>query len=366
MEKNRISMLQLVILLFLSRQFTSLTYSPGIGTAVSGTATLYSYLIGAGVLLLLFLPLVIMANKYPERSVVMNLQAEFRGFGIFGGFLYYGYLVLSAAHTLAQFQFFMTNAVFPDASVWVILLPMLLVAVYAASVGIEGIARSGFLIFIGFVIAVAVILFSSIPNVELKNVYPLEQNRLQEIAMGTYGVVSRSAEPILFALLLPYVGGRTGKATVGFTLLSAAVQELTAFFILTVLGRFSYSQTFPFYSLASISEISIFHRMDALYMGIWVLVGFIKLALLLALANDTVKFLLPKRKNGSTRRFTLFATSVLVLTAAIPACYSLRALSMTYQLLFNGVVVLLLTVVLPIAVQLKAALSKRKSKGRSE
>lgn len=362
MEKNRISLLQLVILLFLSRQFTSLTYFPGIGKPVSGTAMLYSYLISAGVLLLLFLPLVIMANRAPERSIVMNLQGELGGFGVFGSFLYYGYVVFLGAHTLAHFQFFMTNAVFPQASVWIIILPMLAVASYAAYIGIEGIARSGFLIFIGFLLAFALIIFSSIPNVQLQNLYPIEKNVWTELTKGSYGILSRTTEPILFALLLPYLGGKAGKASVGFSLLFTVIQEISTFFILTVLGNFSYSQTFPFYSLASMSQISVFQRMDALYMGIWVFVGFIKLSLLLMVGKDILNAVFLQQGKPLPTQLGLWITAGLMLGLAIPACFKIELLTISYRFLFNGVVVLLLILFFPLILLIKTAFAKRKRK----
>ncbi len=364
MEKNRIGTAQLMILLFLSRLFNALTYIPGMGSTVSGTAMLFSNLIGAGVLLLLFLPLVVMANRYPERSIVMNLRAGFHGIGSFCSIFYYLFLILLAAQTLAQFQFFMSNAIYPDAAVWVIILPMLLVAVYAAHAGIEGIARAGFLIFIAFCIAFAFIILSSVQNVDLYNVVPLGHKAVQEIMQGVYAVVSRGAELVLFCLLLPYAGKGTGTAAAGFTLLSFSVQEIIGFFILTVLGSFSYSQTFPFFSLASMSEISVFQRMDALYMGIWVFVAFIRLSLLLLLAADIIKFILPDRKSGEHHRFSLAVTVLLVLAAALPACYNMKALSVSYQLLFSGVPVLVLGVLIPAGVLLKMEWKKNKNKER--
>ncbi len=363
MEKNRIGIMQLVILLFLSRQFTSLTYFPGIGTPVSGTATLVGNVISTLFLPLMFLPFLLLSKRYPECSIVMGLSSGLGKFGRFAGWFYYFYILVLAAHTLSHFQFFMINAVFPDASVWVIVLPMLAVAVYAAYIGVEGIARSGFFIFIGFLLAFGLIVFSSIPNIELNNLKPIEKNIWQELTGGVYGTVSRSTEPILFGMLLPYVGNKTGKVVAGFTALSIGVLEITAFFILTVLGDFSYSQFFPFYSLASMSEISIFQRMDALYMGIWVLIGFIKLSLLLLLGKDIFPLLLPQRVNQNARRLSLPVTAMLVLGLAIPACYRFELLSLSYQLVFNGIIILLFVVIFPLILWIKSTL-KRKGKSK--
>lgn len=360
MEKNRISLAQLAILLFLSRIFHALTYYPGMGNPVSGLAMLYSNIIGTGILLLLFLPVMLMANRYPERSVVMNLRAGFHGFGSFCGLFYYVFLVLLGASTLSHFQFFMTNAVFTGASTLVIVIPMMIVAVYAAHIGIEGISRSAFLIFIGFCIAFLFIIFSSIPNVRTNNLISNESGFAKQVMTGTYSVVSRCAELIMFYLLLPYVGHKTGKAILGFNLLTLSVQETMAFFILTVLGSFANSQTFPFYSLASMSEISIFQRMDALYMGTWVLTAFIRLSLLLFLGTDILKFVLPQRKTGKRHQLSLTVTAVLIFAAALPACYNMETLNFLYTVLYTGGPLIVLGIVVPVLLLIKLEFTKKK------
>ena len=83
MEKNRISIIQLVLLLFLSRAFVILTYVPGIGNSLSGASILFGNIIGYAVVLLFFVPLIVMAKKYPERSLVMNLSYAFCRLGPF-------------------------------------------------------------------------------------------------------------------------------------------------------------------------------------------------------------------------------------------------------------------------------------------
>ncbi len=366
MEKNQISTAQVIFLLFLSRLFTSLTYYPDISRPVSGTATLYSYGIGALVELLLFLPILVMAKRFPLRSIGMNLRAALGRFGGLAVWLYYLYLVLLAAHTLAHFQFFMTNAVFPNGSVWIIILPMLAVSMYAAHIGIEGIARSGFLIFIGFLIAFCFIIFSSLSDVEWGNIYPIQGDAIKELTVGSYGITVRTTEPVLLAFLLPYLNDKPTKAAFGFVLLSTVILFVSGFFILTVLGSFSYSQTFPFYALATLSEVSTFQRMDALYMGIWVLVGFVKLSVLLIVAKDLFILLFPDRFRSRSRSYGLWITGFLVFLFALPACFHFQLLSRSYRLVNNGVVILLFVVFFPTVFLLRQWGKKKLGKGRGQ
>ena len=350
MEKNKIGIAQMMLLLFLSRVFTALTYFPGMNNPVSGTAMLFGQILGYGVVLLLFLPLLWMLKRYPERSLAMNLQAVSRRGSVPVNLIYLAFVILLAANTLAHFQFFMTNAIFQEASAWAIIIPMMIVAVYAAHVGIEGICRSGFLLFCAFIIAFLFIMFSSIPEIKLTNLKPMEENALSQILRGAYGVVSRSVEILMLYLLLPYLKkGKLGAGVTGFAVLSFVVFELIAFFLLAVLGDFAKSQTFPFYTLASMAGISIFQRMDALYMGIWVFVAFIRLALLLFIAGDLLALILPPRKNVERKRgFCLGMISVLVFALAIPLCYDMKLLNGCYQLLYTGLLVLTLVLVIPV------------------
>ncbi len=366
MEKNKISITQMVLLLFLSRVFTALTYSPGMNQTVSGTAMLFGQLIGYGVVLLLFAPLVCMAKRYPERSLVMNVQALSDKGSLPIHFIYFAYLILLGINTLAQFQLFMINAIFQEASVWAILLPMLAVAVYAAYTGIEGIARSGFLLFVVFLVAFLFIILSSVPEISLIRLKPLEQDGISQVLRGAYGVVSRSVELVLLYLLLPYLQkGKLGKGILSLTFLSLAAFELIAFFLLTVLGDFSIGQTFPFYTLASMSGISIFQRMDALYMGIWVFVAFVRLSLLIFLATELLTMMLPIRFDRRIKRnWALGLVAVLVLVLTLPVCYNRQLLTISYRISYAGILLLVLGAVIPLITLLILKLkSKRRGAG---
>lgn len=361
MEKNKISMAQMALMLFLSRAFSVLTYFPGMTKPVSGTAFLYGTIIGYALSFLLFIPLFCLNKWKPEHSVVMDAKFLFpRGGTVIGG-VYFLFLVLLGANTLAHFQFFMVNAVFMQASLWVILIPMMAVAVYAAYVGIEGIARSSFLIFIGFLLAFLLIFFSSFSEIELTNLKPIEGSFIEEVSRAAYGVLSRSVEILLAYLILPYLKkGKLWKGAAGFTLLSVVIFESIAFIILSALGEFSYTQTFPFFALASMSEISIFQRLDALYMAIWVFTAFIRLSLLLFLGTDVLKQILPPKGAEKNRNICLAVTSVVVFGLSVIMCYSMRFLNSMYQILYTGVPVALLALLIPLIVFIWGKLRKRK------
>ena len=214
---------------------------------------------------------------------------------------------------------------------------------------------------VGFMIAFLFILFSSIPNVEMVNVKLPVNGRFREIALSAYGVVSNTMEILLFYLLLPYCKSKIKQGVFGLVISLTVLTELITFFIVSVLGDFAASQTFPFYALASMSELSIFQRLDALHMGIWVFVAFIKLSLLIFLATEILKFITPKDKGANRRhRISLLITSVLVLVFAVPACYHIEWLRILYRILYSGIPIILLGVIIPILVLWRLYILKKK------
>ncbi len=367
LEKNQISVLQLVLLLFLSRAFVILTYVPGIGSSVSGAAVLVGNIIGYAVVMLCFLPVIVTAKKYPERSLMMNLETAWGGVGTFVGILYYLFVVLLASNTLAHFQFFMVNAVFTEANVWAILLPITAVAAYAAYTGIEGIARAGFPIAVGFTIALLFILCSSVPNLQTENIkFPVEGG-MGEIALSAYGVVANTMEIPLAYLLLPYCKEKIKRGMVGLVIGLLLLTEAVTFFIVAVLGDFAASQTFPFYALASMSELSVFQRLDALHMGIWVFVAFLKLSLLIFSATEILRFIAPKGKNtGCFRQGCLAVTAVSVLGAAVPACYDIGWMRTLYRMLYSGIPIAVAGILIPIAVLWSMERRKKGASGKKK
>ena len=314
MQANKISIWQAVILLFLCRMFSVLTYTPGISAAVGGTEQLIANLLSAALQFVLLIPAYLIYRMDCGRNIITAAKEAFHQWSLPISLLYYLFLLLIAVNTMTQFTFFMTNAVFPQASRIFFVLTMLLVVLYAMHAGLEAISRTSVLIFAGFLVMLFFVIFASIPQMELVNLKPALSHAGTDIVRATIENFARNSELVVLLLIFPKVKGGIRKGVITLLIGITVAFELIGFTMTTVLGDYAGVQSFPFYALASLAEASVFQRLDALHMAIWVFISFLKISLYLYLAADVLKSMLTLRfaKAAAPTSVILFLTASLI------------------------------------------------------
>lgn len=342
-KHGQISSAQLVMVMVVSRMFTVITYTPVYTTKPEITAAFLGELCSTLVLLAICIPMLLLFRKTQEDILTLSYRVGPRfGFLVFL-FLFLG-TMLSAINTLVQFQFFMVNAVFINASSVVIVLTMLIAAVYAAAMGLEGLARVGSIFFLMVLIFLVTIGMTLFDRIDLLNLKPLLNEPWKTVLFVAWGDTTRNMEVIPLLVLAPQVKGKLTHTIFYYVLWSSLMLGVISFLVTTILGEFTFRQTFPFYMISSVIDSKVIRRFDALHMIIWVLTAMLRLALFLLTGNQLLKRVLPKRLSG----WGIFIEGLLTLGCALWLSSSLQYTNWIYQLIGNGWMILLLSVVLPV------------------
>lgn len=299
MPEEKISAGQAAILLFLSQAFNTLNYIPAFHEVPDATAQLR----GTGVALLLqllfLIPALLLERKYEGQNVISMGYCHWRPLGVAFAILYAFAMLTQLIGSLVGFEYFLTNAVFPNASVVLIVLTMGGACFWAARHGLQSLARSAGVIFVFFVLSALFISGASIFSINRLNLRPSLSQPLRGTIQAGFSTLSKSSELYLLLLLFPKIKGRKLHTALGLTLGGFVFQFVTSFLILAVLGEFGRKQTFPYYTLASISELSIFQRLDSLHMAIWTFITFLRLTLLILLIVYCLKTVLPTKVHSA-------------------------------------------------------------------
>lgn len=359
---KKISVWQFVLLLYICRMFSAMTYTPAMGVGSGGVSILIAWVISLAVGILVLLPALWLRSMDQGKNAVMLSMDVWKRAGVLVALLYCAFTIMTAVSTFAHFEFFMTNAVFPQSSTLFFVITMWIACVYAACMGLESIARTGVIIFAGFLISFAFIAFASLSQVDMLNLkLPLE-GLGKEIGFSVYEQFSRNAEFVVVLLLLPHIKGNLKKGIIALSCMITVTAEIIAFLILTVLGDYSATQTIPYYTLSSVAEFSIFQRLDALHMTIWVAIALVKIALYLFLSMECIRMLLPEQR----KKWGTIGCSILLFFLILPFCYSKQAFDGLYMVFSSGIPSLLLVVILPlgigISVKIKKGGEKREAK----
>ena len=215
-----------------------------------------------------------------RRKPTMNILDH--GYHLTGWFgtviaLFYGlYFLTIDCYYLSVFQVFNANMIEPEMPSWLIVIAVLVVAVYAAWKGVESISRTSVFILVMLLIGFLFILVTSIPQVKSENFKPLLYNGWDQTIQSTMLFLGRSTGIATLAILLP---ATKGNKTIGFTVWNVVTYLLMSIIMVImvgVLGNAIQTQMFPMHTLAAISGIGPFQRMDSIFLGIWLMGVFIK------------------------------------------------------------------------------------------
>lgn len=313
MPDEKISGPQAVILLFLSATFNILNYIPAFNGHVDGMSFLIGMGIAAAVEFLALIPALLLSRRCEGENVVTAAYSKWRPLGVFFAVIYALQTLLQLIGSLIGFEYFLANAVYPNSSAAFIILTMCAACFFAERMGIEGLARAASIIFVFFLLSTLLISFGTIGNANINNLRPTLEQPVALAVQSGLNFVSKTAELYLFLLLFPKIKGNKVKSGIGMVLLIFLFSALTSFLVVAVLGDFGQTQTFPYYSLASISDISVLQRLDALHMTIWVFVAFLRITLLANVSNYCLQMVLPLKAQKYSLP-ALFLISAIVAT----------------------------------------------------
>ncbi len=287
----RISYFQMMILLLTTRIFVSMTYVPLIGRGYNFSTQIFATIISIVILSILIIPIVLLNKIKPNETITHIIMRKSKPFGYISSILYLAFFLFYTINLIMSYVNFVTARFFPDLNKIVILALILLVSGYCAYCGVEGISRSGVIIFALFIVVFLIMIFSARKSISSINFYSgMFGDNLYEAVTSE---LMRNGEIIGGLFLIKYV---KTKAKCGLYLLLAAkliLLELMTYIIVGTLGDYVKLTEYPFLTLGSFAS-GIFGRYDSQYLILWTMTAVISIALFLNILANLLKEITPK------------------------------------------------------------------------
>lgn len=318
LEENKISVPQIIMLISTSRIFTIITHAQTFGEQNNPMAKMLGSLLAIFILIILIIPALMLYKKYDNLNIINIVQnkSQVCGYLLTLAFLYI--TVTSMITGVIGFEYFLSNAIYPQASAPVVIISLTLVCLICASFGLQGLARAGTFIFSLFFIAFIFIISTSIGSINLLNIKPILENPVQEVVEYSINFASRGRGLIVLILLFPTIKGSKTKSTFSIIILTSLIASIMNFLVIGVLGEYGATQTFPYFALNSVIEIPILQRLDALHMMTWALMSFIHFSIFGYVSINLIKLLLPK----SMEKFSIILLGIVVLSVSLYMSYT--------------------------------------------
>ena len=344
-SKGKISAFQFFTMLFLTRTLTTVTYLSSYTENIRLSDMLIQPIFRIAIGTAIMLPLYFLYKKNIDKNLLDMLSSKSKVFARVVAILYVAFFFYFTVVTIARLDIFAGTVVFPETDLTYILIFAIVLCCYGAFLGLEALGRSS-VISIAFVVpALMFIMVTLIKKVDLLNLTPLFYNGVTPVVKVAMDSVGQTVEYAIIATALPRVKGNVKKGFFIWLISQTFLMAVMFFFACAVMGNFASTQLFPFHTLASLAEFSMFSRLDAVFTSVWIMCAFIKAGLLIYLQTDILTMYFGKFK----RTTYIIVVGLLTIFANLLISGQIRWFTLvdnsTIKIILTGVTVVLLPMI---------------------
>lgn len=355
MQKENLSAFQFFTMLFISRTLTTVTYlsshTKDIRLSDMLVQPIFRIIIGT----LIMIPVYLIYKKQNTTDILSMARSKSKIISTPVALCYVFTFFYFTVMTIARLDVFAGTVVFPETDVKFMIIFALLLCAYGAYLGFEALGRSAVLSAILVVPVLVFIMATLTKKVDLLNLTPVFYNGITPVIKTAVDSVGQTVEYGIIAVCLPKVSGNIKKGFFIWLILQTILMAIMFFFATAVMGNFASTQLFPFHTLASIAEFSIFDRLDAIITSVWILCAFIKAGLLIYLQADILHREFSKLKKEYL--IVGIATVTIIANLLISSEFS------RFAFVDNSIVKIILTGVTAFIIPLGVLIFGRKGKG---
>lgn len=354
---KKISKWQLIFLLLLCRIFTLMTYVPAFssngGISIRLKAAVISILIQA----VLVIPLIILSEKYPEKTVTEIIRDKNSIAGYAAAILYLLFFISLCTGQVIHYIGFLGNSFLHGESFFP-LAALLIVCTYCAYCGTEGLARSSVVMMLPFALMFALMSIGARGSFSINNFYFEEgTSGLTEAVIDD---LARNGEIVAAAFLMKNICSGLKCAVYWLLAAKLVVTSLIFALITGVLGDLANTLDYPFLTVGSLTGSSLFRQNGALYLILWTISAVISISVFLSIISGISSEII----HGKRFLNTFSALAVFIISASF-IYYKADFLSIR-SILCGGYAQLVLLALIPLLVLIFDLLGKRKGAEKIE
>lgn len=266
----KISASQLFCVLMLSRLSAEIVYPrSSSGTPLDAVAAVA---LSEVIRFVIALPIIIYSFRGCNAHRAVYNKSKFLGWtgAVFAAVLLLG----TSLRTLLSLSQFAVKNLIPGGAMWLIFVLGAVFAVYSAVMGTEALARSGAIFLIAAALVTLAVMLGDIPYIDKRSFESFTRfGDSSPFIRDVIERVMRGGEYLIFAAMLPYVThnrkSELGRTACLFALFSALAAVVITGMNCLVLREMYGLCEFPFLAASSLSDISLFKRLDGFAAAVW-------------------------------------------------------------------------------------------------
>ena len=345
-QKIKISPFQLTVLLILSRMFTVLAYTPDFSPlpeeGVSLVSAFVSPLLQYGVLML---AAALCASPKGISPLLLAGKGAKAGHTVFA-VLYWAISLGVCLYTATNFTLFLTTAFYNFRNPFLITAVFVLCGGIAVSQGLEALARAAAVFAAVALIGMAAVALGLREEYDLLN-FARSAWAPAGILWGAYRGLAMNFELIALLLLMPFLNRSELRPRMAAGWLGAVAVLSAGLILMTTfsLGQYAGHQMFPVFAAAASARVLMFRHLDGVFLSVWVLLGFTKMAVFLFLTASMWSELFRREISGKI----VWANTAVVLALSWVVLALDQAAEGLYWIVGSGAATLAGVFLLPLA-----------------
>ena len=309
---ERLSSLQVILLLINGRVMSELIYQPAIVTPPANQDVWVAEILALLYLFIICGPLLFLTSRFEtmtpleySEKILGKILGKVLGLGLVAVLLLFSQLHIKLAID------FLEAVVLPETPPYATALFMLIPCVYLIYKGVEGMGRLIEMVMPTFLAAIILFTLLNVKDMKFDVFLPvLADSTFSQISYGAWSIASRFTEIIILGMLAPHIKEkkRTTRIFAYAAVISTGLLLIITVSVQARLGIIlSTEEIFPYYAyVRQISAYDVIERVESLNVFIWFIGLFLKFSLYLYLA------LL-----GLAQIFSLKSPRVLIIPAAM-------------------------------------------------
>ena len=275
-DRGRISVMEFSAVLILLRVFSEATSLPGEYKYYGMqrfTVVAVSFVMAAAAYIPLYC---IAANlRYGAGIGVFGRSSALRGFT---GALLTVYMLFEAAGTGLRSHYYASSTVFDSAPSWYFYFFVGIAITAAVYTGLQATSRTGLIVFSGLILLFVLMTIALAPEIKTDRLYPAAIDDSGTFMGEVLKEFSLNSELLIFGILCESSGSGTKRVIPLYLGISCAMILFMTFLYNTVFGCLTSKLDYPFYTLSSVSDITLLHRINGIDVMVWVMAAVLKLS----------------------------------------------------------------------------------------
>ncbi|TYS55444.1 GerAB/ArcD/ProY family transporter [Sutcliffiella horikoshii] len=251
-----------------------------------------------GVLLFFFYAYLLKRNGWPEfHKLLEQAFGKFLGKAIL--ILYSLYFLYIGTRVLKDFVYFITQTFYYNIDHWIIAFVSVCLICYAATLGLEAVARTSELLFIfTFLLIALIVFFSFLSGVMIgENIRPIIDLEILDLSKWIQYITFPYGEMVVFLVLFPFLNDHQKLMKQGWmaVLFSGVILISITEIIIAILGaKVASLYTYPLVKAIEMIEfLGIIQHLELLTAFAFIIVGFVKVSIFFIAGSKGVSYIFP-------------------------------------------------------------------------